>query len=274
MSSPRENLLTEPVEHAAPQMIVTQVRRLSANTDPLPPAVQQPDSILAIIAQAARDPQVDVAKMQALLEMKERLDDRDAEREFNRDFALAMREMPRVAKRGIKDMGTKGTIPYETYEDLDAAIRPIESKYGFARSFSTRISDKGTGVILVLTLTHRAGHSITSERYCPPDPGPGRNDTQAIGSGESYGRRYLTKSRWNIVTVGEDDDAKTAENLTDDQYGKLVNLVEACAMDGEETNRFLKYVGVGKVADIRPGDYDRATEALRKKLRQKQGGAR
>ena len=256
----------------APQMIVTHVRRLPAGTDPLPPA--QPDSILAIIREVARDPQCNVAAMQALLEMKERLDARDAEKEFNRDFALAMMEMPKVAKRGRKDMGTKGVIPYETYEDLDAAIRPIETRHGFARSFATRISDKGAGVILVLTLTHRAGHSITSERYCPPDPGPGRNDTQAIGSGESYGRRYLTKSLWNIVTVGEDDDAQKAENLSDDQYGKLVNLIEACQMDGEETNRFLKYVGVANVADVRPGDYDRAMEALRKKLRQKQGGAK
>lgn len=256
------------------ELTVTQMQRLPANADPLPPTIQQPDSILAIIREVANNPQYNVAAMQALLEMKERLDARDAEKDFNRDFAAAMKEMPRVVKRGIKDMGQKGAIPYETYEDLDASIRPIESKYGFARSFSTRISEKGTGVILVLTLTHRAGHSITSERYCPPDPGPGRNDTQAIGSGESYGRRYLTKSRWNIVTVGEDDDAKTAENLSDKQYGKLVALVDSCQMDGEEHHRFLKYVGVSKMEDIRPGDYDRTIAALRKKLQQKQGGAR
>lgn len=224
--------------------------------------------IMRIVAEIATNPSADVAKMQALLDMQERLSAREAELAFNRDYALALAEMPKVAKRGKKDMGTKGVIPYETYEDLDAAIRPIENKYGFARSFSTRISDKGAGVVLVLRLAHREGHSITSERYCPPDPGPGRNDTQAIGSGESYGRRYLTKSMWNIVTIGEDDDGNTAEQLTQDQWAKLNDMVSI--LSGAETNAFLKYMRLSDLKEIRPGDYDRAIEALSAKLREKQ----
>lgn len=227
-------------------------------------------AIMGIIVQTASDPQTDVGKMQRLLEMYERLAAKDAEREFNRDFAQALLEMPKVFKRGIKDMGAKGKTRHELYEDLDAAIRPIEAKYGFARSFSTRVADK-PGVILVLTLSHRAGHSITSERYCPPDPGPGRNDTQAIGSGESYGRRYLTKSVWNIVTVGEDDDGNSAENLSDEKYGKLQNMIEACGLSGEEMNRLLKYLGVNRIEDVREGGYEKAIKALSAKLRQKQG---
>ena len=257
------------------EVIVSQIQRLPAGTDTLPPApIQKSAGLFAVVERIARDKDCDVSKMQAILEMMERLDERDAAKEFNRDFAAAMMEVPKVAKRGVKDMGQKGAIPYETYEDLDAAIRPIESKYGFVRSFSTRISDKGTGVILVLTLAHRTGHAITSERYCPPDPGPGRNDTQAIGSGESYGRRYLTKSRWNIVTVGEDDDAKTAENLTEKQIENLTNMVAACEMDGQGVNRFLKIYGAPSVEKILPANYEGAMGMLRDKLRLKRGGAK
>ena len=167
-------------------------------------------TLMELIGAIARDPAVDVARIDALISLKERMEARDAEKEFNRDFAAAMLEMPRVTKRGVKDMGGKGQIPYATYEDVDAAIRPVEVKHGFARSFLTRPADK-PGCVMVLRLTHRAGHSITSERYCRPDPGPGRNDTQAEGSGESYGRRYLTLAIWNIVTVGADDDGDTAD---------------------------------------------------------------
>ena len=76
----------------------------------LPTAIvpQVAADILAIIADAARDPQCDVAKMSALLEMKERMDDKDAVREFNRDFALAMMQMPKVAKRGKKGHEREG----------------------------------------------------------------------------------------------------------------------------------------------------------------------
>jgi len=168
----------------------------------------------------------------------------DAEREFNADFAAAMMEMPRVAKKGAKKMGDKGTIMYATYEDVDAAIRPIETRHGFARSFSTRANDKGPGSIMTLHLTHRAGHSRTSERLCRPDPGPGRNDIQAEGSGESYGRRYLTLGVWNIVTVGADDDGDTADPISDEQALKLREMLDFLAMTPTQAEKFWAWAEV------------------------------
>lgn len=230
---------------------------------------RQEPSPMEIVAAIARDPNIPVERLAALLDFQERLEARAAEKEYNRDFALAMIEMPRVAKRGKKDMKEKGCIAYETYEDLDAAIRPIESKYGFARSFSTRISDKGNGVILVLTLTHRAGHSTTSERYCPPDTGPGRNDTQAIASGESYGRRYLTKSKWNIVTVGSDDDANSADPISREQADEVHQWLDLLAMTPSQTERFWAWVGPPAVnpATIQRGEWERVSQWLKARVK-------
>jgi hypothetical protein len=238
---------------------------------------QREPTFLEIIQASIANPQVDVAKIDALLQMRERLEARDAEKEYNRDFAAAMMEMPKVAKRGKKDMKEKGCIAYETYEDLDAAIRPIETKFGFARSFSTRISEKGGGVILVLTLTHRAGHSTTSERYCPPDPGPGRNETQAIGSGESYGRRYLTKSKWNIVTVGADDDGNSADPISEEQALGIRDILATLAPTPKWYAQFWAWVGgdTHSVEQIQKRDYVRVREELARRLKTAQtGGAR
>lgn len=231
---------------------------------------------MEMIAAIARDPSIPIDRITALIGLQERMEARESEKEFNRDFAAAMADMPRVAKRGKKDMGGKGVIPYETYEDLDAAIRPIETRYGFARSFSTRISDKGAGVILVLTLTHRAGHSTTSERYCPPDPGPGRNDTQAIGSGESYGRRYLTKSRWNIVTVGADDDGDSADPVSEQQALKLREMLDYLAMTPKQMEGFWRWAAApeNRAEAIQRKDFDRIHAELARRVKaQERGGA-
>lgn len=214
---------------------------------------------MEMIAAIARDPSIPVDRIAALIGLQERMEARDAEKQFNTDFAAAMMEMPRVAKRGRKDMGDKGCIMYERYEDLDAAIRPVETAHGFARAFLSRPADGKAGVIMSLRLTHRAGHSITSERYCALDPGPGRNDTQAAGSGESYGRRYLTKAVWNIVTVGADDDADTADPITTEQALNIRTMLDVLAMTPTQADKFWQWARVPskRPEDIQRGQYER-----------------
>jgi hypothetical protein len=151
----------------------------------------------------------------------------NAEKEFNSDFSQALAEMPRVAKHGRKEMKEKGVIMYATYEDLDKAIRPIETKYGFSRFFVLRPGERG--LTMELTLTHKGGHTIKSVRPCPPDPGPARNEIQAQGSGESYARRYMTLAIWNIVTVGADDDANSADPISEEQALKLREMLDHLA---------------------------------------------
>ena len=229
---------------------------------------------MEMIAAIARDPSIPIDRIAALIGLQERMEAREAEKQFNADFAAAMLEMPKVAKRGAKKMGDKGTIMYATYDDVDATVRPIESKHGFARSFATRRDDKG--VVMTLRLTHRAGHSITSERPCRPDPGPGRNDIQAEGSGESYSRRYLTLAVWNIVTVGADDDANSADPITDEQAMGLHEMLDYLAMEPSRLAKFWAFVGGGvhRVEDIQRKDFDRVSSSLRTECRKKEGNHR
>jgi hypothetical protein len=186
-------------------------------------------TILEIIARAAADPSVEVSKMGALLDLQERVMAKQAEIEFTRDFAAASAEMPRIVKRGVIDMGSKGKIPFAKYEDLDRAIRPIEQKYGFTRSFRTEAAQQ-PGVLMVAKLAHRSGHSETSTRWMPPDPGPGRNAMQALGSADSYAKRYLTIGLWNLITEGADDDGVSTGCITQDQADDIRDLMTTCGM--------------------------------------------
>lgn len=227
-------------------------------------------SIIGGDVPAEKLPQV----LSAFFDFQLRVQAVDAEKEFNREFSAAMMEMPRVAKRGKKDMtrrgeerGSGGVIAYATYDDVDAAIRPIEGRHGFARTFSTRITDKG--YVMVLRLTHSAGHSITSERPCRPDPGPGRNDIQAEGSGESYSRRYLTLAVWNIVTGGADDDANSADPITQTQAMDVHQWLDLLALEPPKLAKFWAWIGPPAVSPetIQKQQYDKVATYLKGLIR-------
>lgn len=166
-------------------------------------------NMLTIIANAAADPSVDVAKMTALLELHERLLARDAKAEFNQALAKmnSGAEM-RVNKEGEVRLSAGGKVSYKfaKWEDMDAVIRPLLQGHGFTLSFDTEI--RANGIIVKGELLHEGGHSRTASIPLVIDSGPGRNANQAMGSTVSYGKRYTTEMLLNIVRVDEDDDGQ------------------------------------------------------------------
>lgn len=234
--------------------------------------VAQPAGVLEVIAAAASDPRVDADKLEKLLALKERIDAKDAEREFNRDFIAAKSEMPRILKQGVIDMGSKGQIPFARYEDLDRAIRPIETKYGFTRCFITEPA-KEPGILMTVKVAHRSGHSERSTRFMPPDPGPGRNGMQAIGSASSYAKRYLTIDVWDIVCEGMDNDASKADPLNEQELNNVLTLIDACELNAGQVKAFLKFAQADTLESIQRFRYPEVLAALQKKLAIKEGRA-
>lgn len=224
---------------------------------------QPRDEVLAVIAAAARDPNVDVAKMEALLGLKERIDAKAAEIEFNRAMTRMQPRLPRIKKNGKIDLGRGNPIAFAKWEDVDTIIRPILAEEGFTLSFSSTAVEKG--VNMICTLAHAAGHSKSSEMLLPPDAGPGRNALQAIGSSRSYGKRYLTIDMLNIITEGADDDGRATGFLTTEQADKVRTMMDACEMDAESRKRFLVYADAQSVESIQKHRFDDVMEALRKK---------
>lgn len=231
------------------------------------------DDVLSVIAAAARDPQVDPAKLTALLQLKERVDARNAEVEFNRAFARLMIRMPRVKKNGTvslrnKEGQDKGSIPFAKWEDVDRVVRPMLSEEGFALSFTCTPSVgcvEMTGI-----LTHIQGHRITSTMQLPPDVGPGRNALQAIGSSHSYGKRYITLDLLNIVTEGADDDGNSAGCINGEQASIIEGMIMACQLDDAARAAFLHYAGADEVSLIQKYRFLDCMSMLRKRLRKSQ----
>jgi hypothetical protein len=220
---------------------------------------------MQLIRELATDERVSVEKLAALMQLHERAEARDAEKQFNAAFRAASMEMPRIEKRGLIDMGGKGSMKFARYEDVDKVVRAVEIKHGFTRSFLSEPC--AGGILMTCKLSHAAGHSERSTRQMPADTGAGRNAMQAIGSASSYAKRYLTLDVWNIVTGGADDDANSADPITQEQAWGVRDMLDTLAMTPPRLAKFWAWAEATAPENIQRRNYERIHAELAKQLK-------
>lgn len=165
-------------------------------------------SLIDVIAQAARDPSVDIDKMERLIALQQQVSAREAELLFNQAMNAAQSEM-RPISANASNPQTKSR--YATFDKLDRALRPIYTHHGFSLSFDEGDSLKPNHVRVLCYCAHNGGHTRTYHRDMPAD-GKGAKGgdvmtlTHAAGAAGSYGARYLLKGIWNVAVGAEDDD--------------------------------------------------------------------
>lgn len=165
--------------------------------------------LLDVIARAARDPNVDVAKMERLFELQERVQARDAKIAYSTALAELQPLLPVISERGkILNNSKQVQSTYAYWEDVNEAIRPLLAEHGFSLSFRTGKS--GSDITVTGVLSHRDGHSEETTISLPADSSGSKNAVQAVASSTSYGKRYTAFALLNITTKGEDDDGQTA----------------------------------------------------------------
>lgn len=170
-------------------------------------------SPLGIVARAASDPNVDADKMERLYALMERQQAWEAKKLFEESMSVAQSKMGRISADATNPQTRS---KYATYGKLDHALRPIYSSNGFALSFNTTDSPLEGHMRFLCDCSHSAGHTKLYQIDMPVDgKGAKGNDvmtkTHAVGSGASYGMRYLLKMIFNVA-VGEDDDDGNGAN--------------------------------------------------------------
>lgn len=193
----------------------------------LVPAPQQ-NQMLEMMERLATNKDVDVVKLQALIDMQKDIVSINAKAAFNAAFAKLQQALPTVLEKGKTNNGH-----YARLEDIIETVRPILGEHGFSLSHRTEWPDK-TQVKVIGILTHEQGFSRESEFLGSADTSGNKNAIQALGSAVSYGRRYTTKDLLNIVTKHEDDDGRKADTKTvePEGYEKWVDEMDAFVLDG------------------------------------------
>lgn len=242
--------------------VITPPERMTQEKSLAPKDQDQSSAILQVIERAAANPSVDIDKMERLLQMQERVMDRNANMAFNSSFAQMQTEMPVITERGEIAVGGQVRSKYAKFEDINEVVKPIMERYGFSINFKT--STEGAQIRVVGVLMHSMGHREEGSMLLPADTSGSKNSVQALGSSISYGKRYVMNSLLNITSRGEDNNGAGARIGTE-QISKIEALLEETKADRP---KFLKYMGVEQIADISESSYKNAIAALEKKRHQ------
>ena len=138
-----------------------------------PPPAQHTNAgagtLLNVIAQAATDPSFDLDRLERLFGMARQVKADEAKEAFQAAMAQAQAEMPSVVKdRENSHLKSK----YAQLEAIDDAIRPVYTRHGFSLMFSQRAAEQAGDIVIVCTVLHKAGHSVTEELPGKVMPGP------------------------------------------------------------------------------------------------------
>lgn len=244
---------------AATQQIAT----IEEQAAPAPVASHsEPVSMLAMIERAARDPNVDIDKLERLMGMSERLTAQRASAAFAAAFAAMQDELPSIAERGKGH----GTVTYALWEDINDAIKPVLARHGFGLRFE--VGRAGDRLTVTGVLMHREGHSERTMMELPADTSGSKNAVQAVGSSTSYGKRYVASALLNLTSrlkEDRDDDGQAGGGvafITEEQAIELRELMESV---GADETRFLKHLRIPKLMDLPAARFDGAVRDLQAK---------
>lgn len=233
----------------------------------VPPQAEVADAFLAMIERAARDPSVDLDKMERLFSLKQQNDQRRAKAEFLNAFADLQKDLPLVERKGTGHNKKK----YARFEDFIEAVRPALNKHGF--SLFHRVTQPTVDQINVTAvLGHRGGHQEETTLSLPPDKSGNKPDVHAIASAIAYGKRYTGFAITGMASEDEDDDAAKAaagELVSGEQAEAIMKKISEV---GANIDAFLKLGNVESVSDIPAKDYERVMALLEAKKQKSASG--
>lgn len=173
------------------------------------PAVSEDTKmIMSLIQQIALNPDIPVEKMQAIINMKMQVFDKNAEIEYNKAMILAQQAMEPV----VKTAENKQTSSmYAKMEHISEQCKPIWTKHGFALQFGTADCPIENHYRVTCEVSHSAGFNKKYQADLPIDDEgikgqKNKTGCHGFGSTMSYAQRYLTIMIFNITLKGVDND--------------------------------------------------------------------
>ena len=236
---------------------------------PAPRMAAAADPNLALFMAAARDPQVDIAKLERLMALRKEVEEDSRKRAFYAALALAKGEFGPILKTRIVDYphkerddregGGRTKYTYEQFADIGAVVDPILAKYGL--SYRHKTVQAGGKLIVTCILSHADGYSEENTLEGIEDKSGQKNPNQSVGSTVTYLQRYTLKQ---AIGVGakNDDDGQGGDDDPMITADDAVYIEQLIADTGSDLERLLKTVGADNVVDMRASQFKQAAWLL------------
>ena len=205
-----------------------------------------------------------VAAIEKLVGLYERMEDRNAEKAFAAAFVNLQSEM--TAVKACKPVpNNDGTVRYKfaPFEEIMEVVAPRLKAHGFTVTFSTDFADGR--LIMSCIMQHVGGHSRANKFAVRVGKGPpGSSEAQGDGAANSYAKRFALCNALNILIERDTDGDPRAEggSITDGQAKSLKARVLAT---GSDEARFLKYAGSSTYEAISASKFAQLDELLAKR---------
>jgi ERF superfamily len=172
---------------------------------------------------------------------------------------------------GKPQKGTYEAFKYAPLEEIDKHLRPLLAEEDMDLSYSDEPLEGGS-ILIRGRLKHLpGGHYEDSFMPAPLDTTGGKSEVQAVGSTNSFLRRYVACNIFNIVVVGDDDDG-TGGTIDETQTKTIVELINK-AKAGPKFLKYMKAQSVAEsgslaaaVATIAARDYRKAMSTLEEQI--------
>lgn len=220
----------------------------------------QEASFAAQIERICMNPEIPLDRLEKMLDMKERMDAREAEQAFNAALSAASAEMPTIP---LKGKGHNGK-PYALLKDIINFTRPVLAKHGLHLSWTIETAD---AVTVTAKLRHIQGHAETTSIVLPRDNSGSKNNVQSVGSSQTYGQRYTGQAILGL-SLGDDvdDDGKAAgsgDTISKEQFSTLRDLIEKANTTDES---LLKLYGVDVLPELPAVNFNAAVRMLKQRI--------
>ena len=173
--------------------------------------------------------------------------------------------------KGTPQKGSYEAFKYAPLEEIDKHLRPLLAEEDMDLSYSAEPQESGD-ILIRGRLKHLpGGHYEDSFMPAPPDTTGGKSIVQAVGSTNSFLRRYIACNIFNIVVVGDDDDG-IGGTIDEAQTKAILDLVKKAKVGP----KFLKYMKAqsaeeagsleAAIATIAARDYPKAISTLEEQI--------
>jgi hypothetical protein len=244
--------------------------------------VDSASSVLALINSLALDPRADLEKLDPIIALYERLKAKEAELQYNAAKARILKKLAGIKivkdKPALYDIekerpqsGTYQAFKYAPLEEIDKHLRPLLAEEEMDLSYSDEPLQSG-GILIRGRLKHLpSGHYEDSFMPAPLDTTGNKSEVQAVGSTNSFLRRYITCNIFNIVVVGDDDDGNGG-TIDEAQTKTILDLIKRAKV-GPKFLKYMKAQSVSEagsleaaVATIAARDYRKAISTLEEQI--------
>ena len=186
------------------------------------------DAIMRIIEKAMASPDFDVAKLTALLSIKEQWDKNEAKKAYNESFTAFKAEALQIVKRTDVKAGPLAGKKYADLPSVVNIVTPALSRHGLSAAWAIT-KDEKDWIEVTCTIKHVLGHSESVSIGGPPDTGGAKSPLQARGSTLSYLERYTLKAITGLSEQDDDTDGRPEKRMADSAVADWQAAIEGCA---------------------------------------------